>query len=388
MKILVIHTKYRYKGGEDSVVSNEIKLLESKGAQVQLLQFSNQKNAFLNVLQLPFNYTAYSKTMKNISSFRPDVIHIHNLHFAGSPSVIYAIKKQRVPFVMTLHNYRLLCPSATLFANGKIFTDSVNKIWPFKAVTKGVYLHSVPLTLWLSLSMLTHQLLGTWKSISKFIALGEHSKQLFVDSKLKLNPDDIAIKPNFCYAPNREELKLKGYYYVYIGRLSDEKGLNTLLNAFVKNKLPLKIVGSGPMEEEVKNYSNKYININYLGSLAKENVYILLKNASALIFPSVWYETFGMSIIEAFSNGTPVIASKLGQMKNLITDKYNGLHFEAGNEEDLNEKVNFFENLSEQTMQVYRMNAHKTYEEKFTPEINAQALFSIYNSVIHTAKIS
>jgi glycosyltransferase involved in cell wall biosynthesis len=381
LRVLVIHTTYRFKGGEDSVVFNEIKLLKSEGVQVELLQFSNEGGTIFKVLQLPFNYSAFNKTKQKINSFKPDVIHIHNLHFAGSASVIYAIKRLKTPFVVTLHNYRLLCPSATLFANGQLFTDSIDKTFPLKAIFKGVYLNSRLLTFWVSLSMHLHQLKGTWKLPNKFIALGEHGKQLYLNSKLKLNPDQIVVKPNFCYSLTSSEESKEGNYYLYVGRLSDEKGLNVLLKAFAKNELPLKIVGTGPLEHEVKGYSNKYFNINYLGSLNKENVYTLLKNASALVFPSLWYETFGMVVIEAFSTGTPVIASDLGDLKSLITNRYNGLHFNPGDESDLIEKISFFQNLSEQNKQDYRKNARTTYEEKFTPQRNAQELLYIYNSI-------
>lgn len=382
MKVLIIHTTYRFRGGEDSVVFNEIELLKSAGVEVELLQFSNDGNTLLKVLQMPFNYSAYVRTKKTISSFGPDIIHIHNLHFGGSPSVIHAIKKCKVPFVMTLHNYRLLCPSATLFAKGKIFTDSVNKLFPLQAILKGVYLKSIPLTFWVSLSMMFHQLIGTWKRTSKFIALGEHGRQLFIDSKLKLKAEQIVVKPNFCYSLTINE-SAEGDYYLYVGRLSEEKGLSVLLKAFAKNKLPLRIVGTGPLAHQVKAYSHKYFNINYLGDLKKENVYTLLKNATALVFPSLWYETFGMVIIEAFSTGTPVIASYLGQLRFLISNQYNGLHFSTGDDKDLIEKISFFQNLPEHTRQEYRRNARKTYEEKFTPEKNAQELLSIYNSVIN-----
>ncbi|HEX8378662.1 MAG TPA: glycosyltransferase [Pedobacter sp.] len=382
MKVLVIHTKYRFKGGEDSVVDNEIKLLKSEGIEVELLQFSNVGGTIFKVLQMPFNYSAYIKTKEKINSFKPDIIHIHNLHFAGSPSVIYAIKKLRVPCVITLHNYRLLCPSAALFANGKFFGDSIHKNFPLKAILKGVYLNSRLLTFWVSLSMFFHQLKGTWKLPDKFIVLGEHSRQLFMDSKLKLKSNQVVVKPNFCYSLACVNEREDRNYYLYIGRLSDEKGLDVLLKAFARNQLPLKIVGTGPLEHEVKAFSQRYSNINYLGNLNKENVYTLLKNASALIFPSLWYETFGMVVIEAFSTGTPVIASDLGQLKSLITSQYNGLHFTPGDAQDLIKKVAFFQELPEQSKQAYRTNARNTYEEKFTPERNVKELLAIYHSAV------
>ena len=382
MKVLVIHTKYRFCGGEDSVVLNEIKLLESLGNEVHLLQFCNDGNTFLKVLQLPFNYAAFSLTRKTLSAFKPDIIHIHNLHFAASPSVLYAIKKHKVPFVMTLHNYRLLCPSATLFANGKLFLDSVKKLWPSKAIQKRVYLNSKILTFWLSISMAMHQVLRTWQLPGRFIVLGEHSKDLFINSKLGISAERFVVKPNFCYAQVINEKISTEKYYLYVGRLSEEKGIRVLLKAFAINRLSLKIVGTGPLESTVRRYAAQYVNIHHSGSLNNADVHRLLKNASALIFPSLWYETFGMTIIEAFANGTPVIASNLGQLKTLVSNQYNGLHFEPGNESDLIKKVALFENFSNKIRLSYRENAYKTYLQKFSPEVNAQQLLSIYASVI------
>src|SRR3990170_1599351 len=164
MKVLVIHTRYKMKGGEDSVVFNEMELLRSNGVNVELLQFTNATGTVLKFVQLPFNFDSYRKTRKKVKEFRPDIVHIHNLHFGGSASIISALKKEKVPFVSTLHNYRLLCPSATLFKNGKIFLNSVKSNFPWGAVFDGVYQNSRFLTLWLGISMFLHQAAGTWKS--------------------------------------------------------------------------------------------------------------------------------------------------------------------------------------------------------------------------------
>ncbi len=381
MRVLIIHTIYKLKGGEDSVVANEINLLKNEGIETELLQFSNEGNTFLKLAQLPFNYYSYKKTKQIISSFKPDVVHIHNLHFGGSASVIYAIKKHKVPFVITLHNYRLLCPSATLFHNGQIFTDSINSLFPWKAVFKGAYLNSKILTFWVAFSMYLHQKFGTWKNANKLIVLGEHSKNLFKSSKLNSVSNNLVVKPNFCY-PTTSSAQNKESYYLYIGRLSEEKGVKVLLNAFKKSEHLIKIVGTGPMEEEVKQANQAYKNIQYLGKCEKVEIDMLLTKATALIFPSLWYETFGMVIIEAFSNSTPVITSAIGQMRNIITDKYNGFHFKVGDANNLNQIINDFENFTESERTFYGRNALKTYHDKYTPSINADLLLTIYQSVI------
>jgi glycosyltransferase involved in cell wall biosynthesis len=384
MKVLIIHTKYKLAGGEDSVVANEIELLKLAGVEVELLEFSNHQHTLLKVLQLTFNLKSFNATRQKIISFKPDIIHIHNLHFAGSPSVIYAARCLKIPVVLTLHNYRLLCPSATLFYKGELFNNSLNQKLPASAVIKGVYLNSKILTLWLGISMWLHQLAGTWNRVNKYIALTPHTKEIFSCSKLSEISTKIAVKPNFCFS-NTAMIRTIGEYYLYVGRISEEKGITVLLDAFKENKLPLRIAGTGPLEKLVAEAAKEYSNIVFLGSRDKTEISRLLNGATALIFPSQWYETFGMVIIESFAAGLPVIASRLGHLKLTVTDNHNGLHFEAGNKQDLNNKLTRYENFSLNEKRIFRENALATYNYNYTPEKNIEGLLNIYQQVLSAA---
>jgi len=381
MRILIIHTGYKIRGGEDSVVDNEMDLLKSAGHEVDILSFTNSGFSLLKLLQLPFNYFSYNRTKKAINSFKPDIVHIHNLHFAGSTSVIYAVKKFNVPMVVTLHNYRMLCPSGTLFFHNKLFLSSINKLFPVEAIKKGVYQNSKIITLWLAVSAAINQLMKTWDIPDRYIVLGKNAKDVFLSSKYKHLNDKMRIKPNFCF-PYLKQQKPPGDYYLYVGRLSPEKGINIILNAFSKTDFVLKIVGSGPLEEEIKAFSEKFITIEFLGVKDKDDVYSLISGATAIIFSSIWYETFGMVIIEAFACGTPVIASSIGEAKNIVNDKINGLLFDAGNEVDLLDKVIYFQSLSIEDKLQYKANALKTYRDNYTPEINLKQLINIYEEII------
>lgn len=378
----MIHTSYQFKGGEDTVVAEEIKLLRSAGITVELLEFNNHQNALLKLLQLPFNIQSYSKTKKVLARFQPDIVHVHNLHFGGSPSVVYAVKRSRTPFVATLHNYRLLCPSGILFHNGKPFLDSLDQTFPWKAVALGVYKNSKLITFWLGLSMYIHHQLGTWKIGNKYIVLSWHAKKLFLDSKLGLADRQVVVKPNFCSVPILKEQQV-GEHFLYVGRFSEEKGIMLLLSVFSLCPYKIKIAGDGPLKEEVIRYSSKYPNIEFLGILNKSEVFALMQSCTALVFPSIWFEGMPLTIIEAFACGTPVISSKLGAMETMIVSGYNGLHFEAKSGEDLRRKLDEWHNLDEGQKQEYRLNARKTYEEYYTPDQNLKQLLTIYNQVIN-----
>ncbi len=381
MKVLVIHSAYKVKGGEDTVVYEEIKLLQSLGLTVNLLQFDNDKYALLKFIQLPFNISSYRKTKRKIKEFEPDIVHIHNLHFAGSASVIYAIKKSKIPFVTTLHNYRLLCPSAILYFNHKLFFNSLNQKFPWAAIKKGVYRNSVLLTFWMSLSTQVHKWLDTWKACSRFIVLSEDAKNIFLQAEGDISKEKIIVKPNFC-TKSAIKISARDNYFLYVGRLSEEKGLLTLLNVFSDNNYPLKIAGNGPLKNEVISYSNRFSNIEYIGNLSKEEVFKQMQTCTALVFPSVWLEGMPLTIIEAFACGTPVISSQIGAMRYMISDKYNGLFFKPESENELSKKLSEWCAFSHDEKEVYRQNASKTYAKNYTPSFNAKQLINIYNQVL------
>jgi glycosyltransferase involved in cell wall biosynthesis len=383
MKVLIIHTFYKQKGGEDQVVANEMELLRANGTETALLQFSNEGGTIFKLLQIGFNISSYQKTKRRLAEFRPDVVHIHNLHFSGSAAVIYAIKAAGIPIVMTLHNYRLLCPSGSLFHDQQLFLDSVRPGFPWAAVKKGVYQESKLITFWVALAQYVHERAGTWNKIDRFMVLGEHSRQLFLNSKLGNVPGGFTVKPNFCFLQDKEDTKASAPYYLYIGRLTQEKGIEVLLNAFAGTDLILKIVGSGPLEELVGTFVKQNANISYLGQKSKTETSALLKNATALVFPSVWYETFGMVVIEAFSLGIPVIASDLGNISKMVTDGYNGRTFTPGKATDLRTELYIYQYLTAEEKKEYSMNAESTYHTLYTPQKNYKLLSGIYNEVIN-----
>ncbi|WP_345952711.1 glycosyltransferase [Mucilaginibacter sp. PAMB04168] len=380
MRILLIHCAYHYLGGEDVTVAKELDLLRSKGNEVELLLFSNNSVPLFNLLQLPFNIKSYLATEKKISEFKPDIVHIHNLHFTGSTSVLYAVKK-RAAVVYTLHNYRLICPSGTLFSKGKLYLRSLKTTFPLNAVFNRVYKGSALLTMWLSATIWLNHTLGVWKLVNRFIVLTDYSKKLIEESQLSVKQAQLVIKPNFT-EHNESAHSIRNNEFLYVGRLSDEKGIQVLMDAFTNSSLSLNIIGDGPYKEQVLAATKVNANIKYIGFQDKENISKAMSECTALIFPSIWYETFGLTIIEAFAVSTPVIAANIGAASSLISHGVNGLHFEPGNAESLRKTINLWDKYAESEKHKFRENAVNTYMKYYTPDNNYEQLIDIYNQAI------
>lgn len=389
MKILVIHNEYLQRGGEDTVFAQEQELLASRGHEVASLLFSNAtiSTAWDKVkysLKCIYNRDAYQLVLEKLKTFQPDVIHVHNFFYVASPAIFYAAKKMGIPVVMTLHNYRLICPSAFLFHNGDIYRDSIHKIFPLSAVAKKVWNNSFFLTASIVLCTGIHKMLGTFrKHVDGFIVFTEFSRNLFLDSSLQLSKESFFIKPNFS-EDNGATTAERGNYFLFVGRLSEEKGLNILLKASEQGPFTLKILGDGPLREKVEAYASRYPTIEYLGKRPQEEVRGFMQQARALIFPSIWYEGMPMVILEAFSCGTPVIASRLGNPQSMITEGVNGLFFAPKDAENMVEAVRKL-NDSPDLQQTLSEGARATYEQHYSPQQNYDTLIDIYLQVQHKA---
>jgi glycosyltransferase involved in cell wall biosynthesis len=386
MKILIIHTYYREKGGEDNVVATEAALLREAGHKVDLLCFQNPHQTIQAIFALfwaLFNPFSYQKTLQKISAFEPDVVHLHNWHFAASPSVILACKARRVPMVYTLHNFRLLCPSGTLFHDGQLFLASIKQLFPWTAVRKGVYRGSVAQTFWLALTVYLHRLLGTWQKIDRYIVLTEFGKQVFEQANFGVPVERFVVKANSIPDLGVDPAQARGQHFLFIGRLVAEKGVVELLEAFAHSEEQVHLYGYGPLEPLVKSYSMQYPNIHYYGALPAERVAEKLRGCNALIFPSIWYEGMPITLLEAFATGTPVIASNIGSMMDMIRDGYNGAHFIAGSSQDLINKLEQWQTLSHAQKAQYSQNARQLYEAHYTQSKSLSALERIYTALIN-----
>lgn len=383
MKILLIHTFYGQSGGEDQVFSNEYDLLSS-AIQVKKLCFYNSGNKLAVLFRFilgPYNIFALIKFKKAIKEERPDVIHLHNWHFAASPLLIRSAKKMGIPVVITLHNYRLLCPSATLFHQNELFTDSLAGGFPWKAIHKKVYRDSWIQTFWLASITYLHKKLKTWQKADRYITLSNFARELFLQSDLQLKQEQLVVKSNFV-KDGGYNIKRRSSGFLYVGRLSPEKGIEVLLSTFADTEFQLNVVGDGPLRKEVEQAAAQNGNITYLGKKTNKETRDLMKSTGALIFPSIWFEGMPMTILEAFSTGTPVLASRLGSMQHLVSPGYNGLLFKSGDPESLLAGLHEWQNLDLLSKTVQCINARKTYLTHYTAETNLDQLLTIYRSVI------
>ncbi|PVH24883.1 glycosyltransferase family 4 protein [Sphingobacterium corticibacter] len=356
MRVLFVHNYYQDLGGEDVVFHQEMKALsEVSGYEVFSLTYQNEKG-WKGLWQFgwsAWNIFAAKKLRDAIRRIRPDVIHFHNTQYAAGPILIRTAKKAGIPVVMSLHNFRLLCPSATLFYRGKLFTDSVYATFPWKAIRNRVLDHSFLKTVLTAVSYWMHRKIGTWKMVDRFLVLADFSKDLFVKSSLDVPAEHIVVKPNFVNIPAPDILPERQKNYLYVGRVSEEKGILELLNALKNTDYPLRIVGSGPLEEQVKEIVNNTPNFSYVGALPKEAVYTELLQCKALIVPSVCYEGgTPLTIIEGMMLHTPIIASDIGAIADAVKEGETGYLFQPTDAASIVHAIDRFESDSTAAHQI------------------------------------
>jgi len=382
MKILIIHTYYQQRGGEDTVFEQECALLKKENT-VETLIFYN-RGGLVGALQFLisiWNVTAAKKVRQRVRLFEPEIVHIHNWHFACGPIIVVALKKLGIPVVVTLHNFRLLCPSSTLLHHGLLFTDSLYADFPWRAVKQRVFRDSYLQTFWLAFIVWFHKKRGTWHGVNTYIVLTDFAKNLFTTTALRLPADKIFVKPNFV-TPLVEVSKQRENFYLFIGRLSEEKGIALLLDTFKNSPFQLVIGGSGPLKEDVLAASKEFPNISYLGNLNKTEVNAQMRRCTALLFPSMWFEGMPLTILEAFASSTPVICSNLGAMESMIQNGINGLHFEAGNAKDLGEKLYQWHQTDASVQAEFGNQALLSYEKLYTIEKNKEVIMQIYSETL------
>lgn len=380
MRILIIHNFYQHAGGEDIVFRQEVEELK-KDHTVSTVTFRNRKGwrGALQFLAYPWNIYAIYKIKKRIQDFVPDLVHIHNMHYASGPAVIRTIKKQGIPVVMTLHNFRLLCPSATLFFQGKLYLDSLTKNFPWKGIRLGILDHSRIKTFATACTHFLHWKIDTWQSVNRFIVLTDFSKQLFLSSGKQFTPKQFTVKPNFVDIRTAESPR--DNYYVFVGRLSAEKGIVELVAALKGSDKQLKVVGEGPLTKTVSDMIKGCDNISLVGQKSKKETMQIVASSQALIVPSVCYEgAVPLTILEGMATRTPIIASQLGAIPDIIIPNETGWLFDPYQPSSLLSAIEKFENSNKKDDIVE--NAYLRYKDKFTKTAVMTQLTDLYHQII------
>lgn len=387
MKILVAHNAYQQRGGEDAVVEAEVELLRSHGHEVMVYRQHNdalnQMSRAKAAVSAIWSQDSASDVEELCNRFHPDVIHVHNTFPLISPSLYWTADALRVPVVQTLHNFRLLCPQAIFLRDGKICEDCIGKL-PWRSVTRKCYRESAMQSAVITTMLATHRAIGTFSTrVTRYIALNHFARNKYIEGGLP--SDRFRIKPNFVTSTGLPvwEGRQGG---LYVGRLSSEKGLDVLAEA-ARNGCNgcnggashIEVIGSGPMEALARDAFGD----RYLGYRPLDEIMARMGRAQYMVLPSICYENSPRTIVEAFSCGLPVIASRLGALADIVCDGATGLLFNPGDPVDLAAKIAWAQAHPEQMIRMGQA-ARAEYEAQYTPERNYEMLMDIYEDAITT----
>ncbi|HYC43178.1 MAG TPA: glycosyltransferase [Noviherbaspirillum sp.] len=381
MKILVAHNAYQHRGGEDTVVEAEVDLLRRHGHEVKVYRQHNDALHHMSrakaAVSAIWSQDAAGEVEELCNRFHPDVIHVHNTFPLISPSLYWTADALRVPVVQTLHNFRLLCPQAIFLRDGKICEDCVGKL-PWRSVTRKCYRESAMQSAVITTMLATHRAIGTYRDrVTRYIALNRFARDKYIEGGLPAAR--FRIKPNFVTSTRVPDWSSRSGG-MYVGRLSSEKGLEVLAAAARSNGARnVDVIGGGPLEAQARDAFGE----RYLGYRPLDEIMARMERAQYLVLPSICYENSPRTIVEAFSCGLPVIASRLGALADLVKDGVTGLLFHPGDPVDLAEKIAWAEAHPEQMVRMGQA-ARAEYEAEFTPERNYEMLMDIYDDAIAT----
>lgn len=381
-RILLVHNFYQIGGGEHTVFENEKWLLKKKGHAVLEYTRSNDelKHSKWKLLLLPFttiwSFRTFFQVRKIIREEKIEIVHCHNTFPLISPSVYYAARSRKVPVVQTVHNFRFLCPNGMFYCDGRICEQCVQKQSFRPALKNRCYRNSLVQTAVAVAMLKVHRWLGTYSRIN-YIFLTEFNRSKFT-SLIDVAADNVFIKPNFVYGqaePVRNR-KIENRF-IYAGRLDENKGISFLLDVWpeLPAEYELHIYGDGGYRKACEMAAQQHGNIRYFGFRPQQEIKDDLADAAALVFPSVCYETFGMSWAESFSVGCPVLSADLGNHGSLIRQSQGGLTYESGNRAAFCEAVKML--IAGHPS--YSENARRYYETYLSEDHNYEILSDIYD---------
>lgn len=390
MRVLLVHNYYQQRGGEDQCFEDEIRVLTDHGVKVDCLSVHNdsihERNKVGVALGTVWSRESARMIRERIDAFQPDVMHAMNTFPLLSPSVLKAAKHKHVAVVQEVANYRFACAGAFLFRDGAVCEACLHSWLPLAAIRHRCYRNSLAGSATLATSIFLHRILKTWnRNVDVFLTPSQTTRGKMVEfgidaSKIVIKPNALDLDPGF--TPHYED------YFVFVGRLSPEKGLGVLLKTWTLNpQFPkLKIIGDGPDSHLVQSASACDSRIEWLGKRPLAELLDTVGRASFLIMPSVWHEAFGRTTIEAFAKGTPVIGSRIGGTAEIISHGINGFLCEPNNPQSLGHAVTHALSLSSSDVAKMRLAARESFEKNYTAEANLHGLLSAYHTAISRVK--
>jgi glycosyltransferase involved in cell wall biosynthesis len=390
VRVLVVHNRYRTEqpSGEDNVVDQEVALLREAGHRVDrferrsddIADFSLPRKALVP-LGVPWNPAARTALAARLRRERPDVVHVHNTFPLLSASVLDACRAAAVPVVATLHNYTQVCPSGTLYRDGSVCTECVGKL-PLPAVRHGCYRGSAAATVPLALSWLANKR-RWWSSVSRFLCISDAQRQTLIANGMPSSL--LTVKYNF--VPDTEVRRSgPGEHLLYLGRLTEEKGVRLLMAAWdqVSDTLgtPLVIAGAGPLADEVATWAADRPDVSFVGLQDKAASRALIARSVAVVVPSQWLETFGLVVVEAMAAGVPAVVAGHSSLAELVSDGVTGLTHQPGDAASLAAALC----RMVQAPSSLGLAARERYEQRFTRSVGLTNLLAAYHEVIEEAR--
>ncbi len=385
-RVLVVHNRYRDPGGEDIVFGAELGVLREHGHEVLEYERDNSEVSspgLRDAAVAVWSSRARRELAELIRSFRPEIVHFHNIFFRISPSAYEACAEAGVPVVQTLHQYRLICPAGTQFRDGRRCTDCAGRGVAWPGVLHACYRDSRAQTALVAAVLAVHGLRRTWRRrVHAFIALSSALRGAYVEAGFP--PERVHVKPNFLPTDAKPRVGIGGEYALFVGRLTDDKGILTLLEAWRHlSDIPLRLVGEGPLRGQVAAALSEG-GLGHVGLtewLSRAEVLELMRGARFVVVPSEWSEPFGLAVVEAFASGVPVIVSRAGALPGLVEEGRAGLVFEPGSAEELVAKASWAWQHREE-MSDLATNGRQLYERLYTPEANYKILMGIYDEAV------
>jgi glycosyltransferase involved in cell wall biosynthesis len=393
MRILIVHSAHAsaVPSGENVVFEDETRMLRSHGhgveticRSVDVLRNQGLTGQIQGALLTPWNPWAARKVLARARAFEPDVVHVHNTFPMFSPALFHALRGVAAR-VLTLHNYRIFCPNGIPMRDGRTCTKCLDRRSVLPALQHGCYRQSRLATLPVAASVMLHRALGTWQhEVDGYVALTAFQRSTLVEAGLP--PERVHVKPNFFPGtPSVHPWTERADRIVFVGRLSAEKGLRTLLKAWRlwgDSAPTLHLIGDGPLRAELERDAPE--TVRFLGMMPTDRAHEEIAHARLLVLPSECWEGFPMVLREAFAFGTPTAVSSLGPLPGLVESQGAGVVFEAAQPESLLSTVR---DAWHNDARMRRMSerARKLYEAHYRESANVEQLLDIYRRSISQA---